>query len=406
MRLDFLRLLRLPGVFTALADILAGFFIIKLSGLDFERVGTLPYMLGASACLYLGGMVWNDLFDVDEDALLRPSRPLPSGRLRMTTAFITGMILSTAGLLLAMAGGLPAFLTAAALLLLIFFYDSVLKKLALFGPFAMGGCRGLNLFLGMCAHPYILYMTDDPRVYLPPVFLTAYTMVITVISSFEDDGDRKPEVMVEDPDQEIPTELEPLPVGAVPPGDPHEGMRLAEQRRRRELELLLSQNRVKLHIVQHKPVPQTIAATAASISVADVAADGAVPVLNTCAGGTPGPATEPVTDPFLLCAGALTLLAVPLGAALVMAGHWLGLTLFGLLMLYLLPPVVRAMKQRTGLSVKRVVGAGITGICLLDAGFVASVAQDPLGAENLLICALIAGLMLPAMVLRRYISVT
>lgn len=405
--MDFLRLLRLPGVFTALADILAGFFIIKLSGLDFERVGTLPYMLGASACLYLGGMVWNDLFDVDEDALMRPSRPLPSGRLRMTTAFITGIILSTAGVLLAMAGGLPAFFTAAGLLLLIFLYNGVLKKLAFFGPLAMGGCRGLNLFLGMCAHPYILYLTDDPRVYLPMIFLTAYTTVLTVISSFEDDGDRKFEMMVEDPDQEIPTELEPLPVGTVPPGDPHEGMRLAEQRRRRELELLLSQNRVKLHVVQHKSVPKTVGGTggAAELS-ADAETEGAIPVLSTDTGIAPPPSSEPATDPFLLCFGAVTLLAVPLGAAIVMAGHWLGLALFGLLMLYLLPPVVRAIKQRTGVSVKRVVGAGITGICLLDAGFVASVAQDPLGTENLLLCALIAGLMLPAMVLRRYISVT
>ena len=45
-------------------------------------VSSLPFrlLLLASACLYCGGMVWNDYFDREQDRRERGDRPIPSGK--------------------------------------------------------------------------------------------------------------------------------------------------------------------------------------------------------------------------------------------------------------------------------------------------------------------------------------
>ena len=50
-----------------------------------------------SGCLYCGGMVWNDFFDRADDAKTRPNRPIPSGRIRIGTAAVTGIALFAIG---------------------------------------------------------------------------------------------------------------------------------------------------------------------------------------------------------------------------------------------------------------------------------------------------------------------
>jgi 4-hydroxybenzoate polyprenyltransferase len=126
---------------------------------------TLGLLIAASASLYLSGMVLNDLFDVEVDREEQPYRPLPSGRISTASARLLGWNLLTAGVMLAAAvaallGRLPPAraesfavawrpaLVAAALAVLIVFYNAWLKRTPL-GPVAMGGCRTLNVLLGM-----------------------------------------------------------------------------------------------------------------------------------------------------------------------------------------------------------------------------------------------------------------
>jgi 4-hydroxybenzoate polyprenyltransferase len=151
--LAYAQLLRLPNVFTAFADIglaaCAGVAIFpgwREPGY-WQTVGLLAL---ASGSLYLAGMVWNDIFDRDEDRRDRPFRPLPSGRVALRTAAALGSLLIAAGVGLAAAAGALAYglgLAAAVLL-----YDGGLKRTAL-GPVAMGGCRFLNVLLGLTAVP-------------------------------------------------------------------------------------------------------------------------------------------------------------------------------------------------------------------------------------------------------------
>jgi 4-hydroxybenzoate polyprenyltransferase len=143
----YLQLMRFPAVFTALADILLGFVLTH------ERLapgGDLAALMGASSGLYLAGMVFNDLFDRDLDARERPGRPIPSGRVSPRAAALVACALTILGVACAAFVGVASFEIALLLVGLILAYDGFLKQTPL-GPFAMGGCRFLNVMLGASA---------------------------------------------------------------------------------------------------------------------------------------------------------------------------------------------------------------------------------------------------------------
>ncbi|MEU1278127.1 SCO3242 family prenyltransferase [Streptomyces sp. NPDC005805] len=108
------------------------------------------YAIGASLCLYEAGMALNDWADRDEDAVERPHRPIPSGRVRQGAALAAAGVLTAAGLALAARAGRPALAVATALSATVWAYDLRLKHTAA-GPVAMGAARGLDLLLGATA---------------------------------------------------------------------------------------------------------------------------------------------------------------------------------------------------------------------------------------------------------------
>src|SRR5436309_12019196 len=118
------QLIRLPNVFTALADIILGALAsteFAGSSLSGSWEVKLALLLAASACLYSGGMVWNDFFDLEQDKRERPFRPIASGRVSRRSAGWIGAALLAAGLALA-AGAGAAFL-AGSLVVAILLYD-------------------------------------------------------------------------------------------------------------------------------------------------------------------------------------------------------------------------------------------------------------------------------------------
>jgi 4-hydroxybenzoate polyprenyltransferase len=145
---------RLPNVFTAMADILlAGFATGALT----TRPLAFLLVLAGSCCLYCAGMVWNDFFDLDEDRRDRFIRPLPSGRISLPAAAALGALLFGVGLSLAFFLSfldgefrpLPLIL-AGWLVVAILLYDGWLKH-TWAGPLGMGACRFLNVLLGLSA---------------------------------------------------------------------------------------------------------------------------------------------------------------------------------------------------------------------------------------------------------------
>lgn len=160
--LAYLQLLRLPTVFTAMADIVLGFVLthqfiygpLKVFENDFvnqefgwNEPGKFVGLLASSCCLYLAGMVFNDVFDVKQDAAERPGRPIPSGRVSLRAATILGATLMIAGVAAAATVGQVSLQVSLLLVAAILAYDSFLKRTPL-GPVAMGSCRFLNILLG------------------------------------------------------------------------------------------------------------------------------------------------------------------------------------------------------------------------------------------------------------------
>ncbi len=142
---SYLQLIRLPNIFTAAADSLAGGLLVTGSLYDLEQ--GLPLIL-ASASTYAGGIVLNDVFDFETDRIERPGRPLPSGRIGRPFAALVGAALLAMGMALVLVAGTPhGWLVQLALIACILAYDAGMKR-TLLGPQVMGACRGLNLLLG------------------------------------------------------------------------------------------------------------------------------------------------------------------------------------------------------------------------------------------------------------------
>ncbi|MGE0536926.1 MAG: UbiA family prenyltransferase [Pirellulales bacterium] len=187
----WLELVRLPNVFTAAADILLGYFFTHPLDALADSWPVLLLLIVASAAIYTAGMALNDYFDRQVDARLRPTRPIPSGRVSAVSAARLGWSLLAIGFVAAAVAGLwwarldagpqsdviettalldkpagapdagdasiaihPPFATwrpaliAALLIASVVGYDALLKRTPL-GPLAMGACRFFNVLLGM-----------------------------------------------------------------------------------------------------------------------------------------------------------------------------------------------------------------------------------------------------------------
>ncbi|MFF2961622.1 SCO3242 family prenyltransferase [Streptomyces sp. NPDC057963] len=138
-------LLRVSALFTVPGDALAG---AAATGRRPDRGTALA--VGASLCLYEAGMALNDWADRDEDAVDRPHRPIPSGRIAPGAALAAAGALTAAGLGLAARAGGPALAVATGLAATVWAYDLRLKHTPA-GPAAMAAARGLDLLLGATA---------------------------------------------------------------------------------------------------------------------------------------------------------------------------------------------------------------------------------------------------------------
>ncbi|WP_030734200.1 SCO3242 family prenyltransferase [Streptomyces griseus] len=138
-------LLRVSALFSVPGDALAGAAAVG------RRPGRGTVLaVGASLCLYEAGMALNDWADRDEDAVDRPHRPIPSGRVSPAAALGAAGALTAAGLALAARAGRPALTVATGLAATVWAYDLRLKHTKA-GPAAMAAARSLDLLLGATA---------------------------------------------------------------------------------------------------------------------------------------------------------------------------------------------------------------------------------------------------------------
>ncbi|MEV0090979.1 SCO3242 family prenyltransferase [Streptomyces sp. NPDC050738] len=171
----WLELLRISALFTVPGDALAG-----AAGHPLNR-GT-AYAIASSLCLYEAGMALNDWADREEDAIDRPHRPIPSGRISAGAALGASMALTGAGLALASRAGGRALGVSAALAATVWSYDLVWKRTPA-GPAAMGAARALDVLMGAVATgPGVRHALT------PAALMGAHTYAVTTVSRHEVEG--------------------------------------------------------------------------------------------------------------------------------------------------------------------------------------------------------------------------
>jgi 4-hydroxybenzoate polyprenyltransferase len=178
----YLQLTRPANLVTAITDILAGMAIAQFTFSSFSPALLVVSTLG----LYGGGVVMNDVFDAKLDSIERPERPIPSGKVPLSSATVLGISLLLLGILAAAMFSLQSGMIAVIVALLTILYNRFAKHHVFFGPLTMGMCRGGNLILGMSVLPESFQ--SWAWVALFPII---YIGAITLISQDEVHGGKK-----------------------------------------------------------------------------------------------------------------------------------------------------------------------------------------------------------------------
>lgn len=171
-----LSLTRPANLVTAIADVLAGMAIAGYFLLSNPAPGPVGLLCLATVGLYGGGVVFNDIFDAELDAIERPERAIPSGTVSKGAATTLGVLLFAVGILATFWVNLTAGFLAIGITVASLVYDKYGKHHSLFGPINMGLCRGLNLLLGVSILPNEVLPWAWVGL-LPIVYIGAITMI-------------------------------------------------------------------------------------------------------------------------------------------------------------------------------------------------------------------------------------
>ena len=195
--MPWLRLLRLPNLFTAPGDSLAGYFLASaFIGNKTVSLWTIVLLAVTSVFIYAFGVVMNDLVDYQEDCIHRPERPLPSGRINRQQATWICVQLWIIASICCPGSSISIFLlhidsnslfVFVVLFITIALYNMWLKRYRLVGSIAMGLCRGLNFLLGVAATGYGVSFGKIWPVFVPFAAVTAYIAAVTWLADKENE---------------------------------------------------------------------------------------------------------------------------------------------------------------------------------------------------------------------------
>jgi 4-hydroxybenzoate polyprenyltransferase len=176
--LVYLRMTRPANVVTSVADVLAGAAIAGFFSAEAfsGHILAIIMLCVSTACLYGGGIVFNDVFDANLDKIERPERAIPSGRVSIKQASIFGSVLLLAGTIIAALVSPVSGLLAFAIAFFALLYNKIAKHHYFWGPLNMGCCRGLNLLLGVS----IITMALSQWYFLaivPIIYIFSITMI-------------------------------------------------------------------------------------------------------------------------------------------------------------------------------------------------------------------------------------
>ena len=174
---DWLALSRVSNLPTVWMNVLAA-LVLASGGLP---LGQYLLLVVALSAFYAAGMVWNDVVDRALDAVARPGRPIPSGRISVGAARSFGSGLFALGLALLLVAPHPsAVVPGLALVALIGVYDRYHKAHPI-TVLAMAGCR-VGVFV---VSAWALTGGVPAAVWVGAAASFAHTSLVTVVARVE-----------------------------------------------------------------------------------------------------------------------------------------------------------------------------------------------------------------------------
>lgn len=190
--LEIMRISNAPTVVSnAIAGGVLGYFA-KGDAAGQDLLGARWIVILAPLGCYIGGMVLNDAFDARIDARERPERPIPSGRISRSSAFIVGALLLLGGVAFAAAtGSMLATLAAAVLAITVLAYDAVHSYTAA-STVLLAVCRALAAIIPMAVFAPDAQTIASSGILAHPVVLAAWTLLLSILARGEVAAPRTP----------------------------------------------------------------------------------------------------------------------------------------------------------------------------------------------------------------------
>lgn len=159
-----------------------------LAGGTKEQVLIIIFASLSGAFIGAGGMVINDILDIEIDRINKPHRPLPSGAIEKYDALMFYGALTGAGLIMSAYTTRSAFIIAFVAAPVIVLYSKVFKGTPLLGNIIVGGLTGLAFIYGGAA------VGNIRQAVIPALFAFLINVGREIIKDMEDvEGDAKNE---------------------------------------------------------------------------------------------------------------------------------------------------------------------------------------------------------------------
>lgn len=157
-----------------------------LAGGTKEQLLLMIFAALSGALIGAGGMVINDVLDVEIDRINKPERPIPSGAITRYDALMFFAILTGFGLIMSAYTTRQAFIIAFFAVPAIILYSKVFKGTALLGNLLVGGLTGLTFIYGGAV------VGNMQQAIIPALFAFLINVGREVIKDMEDvEGDAK-----------------------------------------------------------------------------------------------------------------------------------------------------------------------------------------------------------------------
>ena len=144
----------------------------------------------AASLVMASGNIINDIYDIEIDGINRPSRPLPSGLIKIKFAVIFYFILVLISLALSLLISQSAFTIVLISHPILFLYSKYLKKIPLIGNITVAFLTGLVFIFGGVA------VGNPSAAIIPASFAFLINLIREIVKDMEDiEGDRKADLI-------------------------------------------------------------------------------------------------------------------------------------------------------------------------------------------------------------------